>query len=139
MRITTCLDNYVLQGFRDRAVEEGRGYQTMKNEALREYLGKAGHPLDEEALRRILLSRTQERELIHDRLRCLLYPAARLKRSPREGGGDRDDRLEDLLDFFAACCRVSRRRADCLLRKYIPAAVDSSARPIINSAYTNIV
>lgn len=37
-----------------RADEEGRGYQTMMNEALREYLGKAGHPLDEEAMRRIL-------------------------------------------------------------------------------------
>ena len=53
-RITIYIDDEVLQDFRSRADEEGRGYQTMMNEALREYLGKAGHPLDEEALRRIL-------------------------------------------------------------------------------------
>jgi hypothetical protein len=46
----TYIDDDVLQDFRNRADEEGRGYQTMMNEALREYLGKAGHPLDEEAL-----------------------------------------------------------------------------------------
>ncbi len=43
-----------LRTFESRADEEGRGYQTMMNEALREYLGKARHPLDEEALRRII-------------------------------------------------------------------------------------
>jgi hypothetical protein len=53
-RITIYLDDDVIQDFRGRADEEGRGYQTMMNEALREYLGRAGHPLDEEALRRIL-------------------------------------------------------------------------------------
>lgn len=53
-RITIYIDDDVLQDFRSRADEDGRGYQTMMNEALREYLGKAGHPLDEEALRRIL-------------------------------------------------------------------------------------
>jgi uncharacterized protein (DUF4415 family) len=53
-RITIYIDDDVLQEFRNRADEEARGYQTMMNEALREYLGKVGHPLDEEALRRIL-------------------------------------------------------------------------------------
>ena len=53
-RITIYIDDDVLQDFRSRADEEGRGYQTMMNEALREYLGKVGRPLDEEALRRIL-------------------------------------------------------------------------------------
>ena len=31
-----------------------RGYQTMINDALREYLGKSARPLDVETLRRIL-------------------------------------------------------------------------------------
>jgi uncharacterized protein (DUF4415 family) len=53
-RITIYIDDDVQQDFRSRADAEGRGYQTMMNEALREYLGKAGRPLDEEALRRIL-------------------------------------------------------------------------------------
>jgi uncharacterized protein (DUF4415 family) len=53
-RITIYIDDDVQQDFRSRADAEERGYQTMMNEALREYLGKAGRPLDEEALRRIL-------------------------------------------------------------------------------------
>jgi len=53
-RITIYIDDDVLQEFRNRADDERRGYQTMMNEALREHLGKVGHPLDEETLRRIL-------------------------------------------------------------------------------------
>jgi len=53
-RITIYIDDDVLQDFRSRADAGGRGYQTMMNEALREYLGKTGHPIDEETLRRIL-------------------------------------------------------------------------------------
>jgi hypothetical protein len=34
--------------------ESGKGYQTMMNEALREYLVKSPRPLDEATLRRIL-------------------------------------------------------------------------------------
>jgi hypothetical protein len=32
----------------------GRGYQTLINDALRDYLGKSRKPLDAETLRRIL-------------------------------------------------------------------------------------
>jgi len=53
-RITIYLDNAVIQSFRQRAEEEGKGYQTLINEALRESLQSAVHPLTEEALRRIL-------------------------------------------------------------------------------------
>ena len=53
-RISIYIDNDVLEEFRDRADESGRGYQTMMNEALREYLGKSSHPLDETSLRRII-------------------------------------------------------------------------------------
>jgi uncharacterized protein (DUF4415 family) len=53
-RITIFIDNEVLQEFRERAESMGRGYQTLMNEALREYLGKARKPLDARTLRRIL-------------------------------------------------------------------------------------
>jgi len=53
-RITIYIDDDVLEDFRRRADSIGRGYQTMINEALREYLGKASQPLDEKTLRRLL-------------------------------------------------------------------------------------
>ena len=53
-RITIYIDDDVLEEFRNRADEAGSGYQTMMNEALREYLGKMKTPLDEDSLRRIL-------------------------------------------------------------------------------------
>lgn len=51
-RITIYIDDDVLEDFRKRADSVGRGYQTMINEALREYLGKSSQPLDEKTLRR---------------------------------------------------------------------------------------
>jgi uncharacterized protein (DUF4415 family) len=53
-RITIYLDDDVLEEFRDRADEAGRGYQTMINDALRIHLGKATRPVDEETLRRVI-------------------------------------------------------------------------------------
>ena len=53
-RISIYIDNDVLEEFRNRADESGRGYQTMMNEALREYLRKSNRPLDEKTLRRVL-------------------------------------------------------------------------------------
>jgi uncharacterized protein (DUF4415 family) len=53
-RITMLIDNDVLEEFRDRADSLGRGYQTMINEALRDYLGKSRRPIDADTLRRIL-------------------------------------------------------------------------------------
>ena len=44
----------MIEAFRERADESGTGYQTMINEALREYLGKSSGPLDEETLRRVI-------------------------------------------------------------------------------------
>ena len=37
-RISIFIDNAVLAGFRARAERAGTGYQTMMNEALREYM-----------------------------------------------------------------------------------------------------
>jgi uncharacterized protein (DUF4415 family) len=51
-RITIMLDDDVLDAFRRSADEQGIGYQTLINLALREHLSR--RPIDEEALRRIL-------------------------------------------------------------------------------------
>lgn len=53
-RISIYLDDEILEEFRARADAAGRGYQTMINDALREYLGRSARPLDVETLRRIL-------------------------------------------------------------------------------------
>ena len=53
-RITIYIDDDVLEAFRDRADASGRGYQTMINDALRAYLGKASLPMDEDTLRRVI-------------------------------------------------------------------------------------
>ena len=53
-RITMYLDDDVLAGFRDLAQQEGKGYQTLINEALRRALSPASAPVTAEALRQIL-------------------------------------------------------------------------------------
>ena len=53
-RITMYVDNDVLDAFRSFSEEAGTGYQTMINEALRDYLGKRKPPVDEDTLRRVL-------------------------------------------------------------------------------------
>ncbi len=58
-RITIFLDDDILEKFRERADNAGRGYQTMINEALRDYLSKSSRPLDEATLRRVLREELQ--------------------------------------------------------------------------------
>jgi uncharacterized protein (DUF4415 family) len=53
-RITIYIDDDVLETFRERSDTTGKGYQTIMNEALREYLDKVKQPLDEETLRRVI-------------------------------------------------------------------------------------
>lgn len=53
-RITIYLDTPVLEAFRERADVAGRGYQTMINDALREFLGRTGEPVDAATIRRII-------------------------------------------------------------------------------------
>jgi metal-responsive CopG/Arc/MetJ family transcriptional regulator len=60
-RITIFLDKEVISEFRERAAETGRGYQTMINEALREYLTSERRPVDEKTLRKILREELKER------------------------------------------------------------------------------
>lgn len=51
-RITMYLDDTILEEFRTRADAAGKGYQTLINDALREYLSKDSNNL-EETLRRV--------------------------------------------------------------------------------------
>ena len=53
-RITIFLDNEVIEEFRNKADAAGCGYQTMINEALRQYLNKSAKPVTEDALRQVI-------------------------------------------------------------------------------------
>ncbi len=53
-RITIFLDDDVLAGFRERAAQSGKGYQTLINETLRNSLSPESAPLTAETLRKIL-------------------------------------------------------------------------------------
>jgi uncharacterized protein (DUF4415 family) len=53
-RITIYIDDDILEEFRERSDAAGYGYQTMMNQALRDYLSKAKQPVDARTLRRIL-------------------------------------------------------------------------------------
>lgn len=53
-RITIYLDNPILDAFRERADAAGRGYQTMINDALRDFLGRTGESVDAATIRRII-------------------------------------------------------------------------------------
>jgi uncharacterized protein (DUF4415 family) len=53
-RITMMLDDDIIEVFRARAEEAGRGYQTMINAALRAYLAEDDRPLTAKLLRKIL-------------------------------------------------------------------------------------
>jgi hypothetical protein len=53
-RISIFIDNSILDEFRARAEKAGMGYQTMMNEALRQYLSNADQPVTEKVLRQVL-------------------------------------------------------------------------------------
>jgi uncharacterized protein (DUF4415 family) len=52
-RVTMYLDNDVLEAFRSKAEAAGKGYQTLINESLREYLHE-GEAVNAKTLRKIL-------------------------------------------------------------------------------------
>lgn len=62
-RITIFLDKEVISTFRERAEQAGRGYQTMINEALREFLTFGRRPVDEKTLRKVLREELKNRRL----------------------------------------------------------------------------
>ncbi len=53
-RITIYLDDAILEAFRQRAEQEGKGYQTLINEALAASLAQNNAPVTISTLRRIL-------------------------------------------------------------------------------------
>ena len=73
-RITIYIDNAILDEFRARAEQDGTGYQTMMNEALRRYLSETEQPVTEKVLRHVL------REEIPEYLRGLTPRSTRTRR-----------------------------------------------------------
>ena len=53
-RISIFIDNSVLDAFRERTDRAGTGFQTMMNEALRQYLAETDQPVTEKTLRQVL-------------------------------------------------------------------------------------
>jgi plasmid stability protein len=53
-RISIFIDSEVIAEFRARAAKKGTGYQTMMNEALRNYLAGEHQPVTEQVLRNVL-------------------------------------------------------------------------------------
>lgn len=53
-RITIYLDDDILEAYRQKGDDAGRGYQTLINEALRRTLKPKPGPVDAKTLRRIL-------------------------------------------------------------------------------------
>jgi uncharacterized protein (DUF4415 family) len=53
-RITIYLDDAVLTGFRERAEAQGKGYQTLINEALSVALAENSAPVTIKTLRQVL-------------------------------------------------------------------------------------
>ena len=58
-RITIYLDNDVIESFRERSDAAGYGYQTMINEALKEYLSKKEDPVTAAAIRQVIREELQ--------------------------------------------------------------------------------
>lgn len=78
-RISIFIDNGVLEEFRARAQKAGTGYQTMMNEALRQYLSESDQPVTEKTLRQVL------RQEMPEYLRGLKPGAARKGRKGNAG------------------------------------------------------
>ncbi|MGD8262694.1 MAG: BrnA antitoxin family protein [Desulfobacterales bacterium] len=60
IRITIRLDADIINYFKGKVQKAGGGnYQTMINNALREYLNKSRGPMDEDTLRRVIREELQ--------------------------------------------------------------------------------
>ena len=70
-RISIFIDNAVLEAFRVRAAKQGSGYQTMMNEALKQYLAEVDPPITAKELRKVI------RQEMPGVLRGLSRPKAR--------------------------------------------------------------
>lgn len=53
-RVTMYLDAAVVQAFRNQAEAEGKGYQTLINDALRRVVTQGSEPMTEDRLRQII-------------------------------------------------------------------------------------
>ncbi len=67
----------MLEAFRALAERKGIGYQTMMNEALRDYLQQSGQPLTKEELREVI------REELPEALRKVAAGAKKARKTVR--------------------------------------------------------
>ena len=58
-RITIHIDNDVLDAFRKKAGDAGKGYQTLINDSLKQAIHEHAEPVTEDMLRRILREELQ--------------------------------------------------------------------------------
>ena len=72
-RISIFIDDAILDAFRARAEKRGTGYQTMMNEALRNYIAEAESPVTEKTLRMVL------RQELPEYLKGLKVPRTRTR------------------------------------------------------------
>ncbi len=76
-RISIFIDNAVLDAFRARAQSAGTGYQTLMNEALRNYLSETDQPVTAKVLRQVL------RQEIPEYLKDLATPSSKRTKARR--------------------------------------------------------
>lgn len=66
VRITIRLDADIINHFKEQVHQSGGGnYQTLINEALREYLQKGNFSLNESVLRKVIREELQARSVSH--------------------------------------------------------------------------
>ena len=53
-RISIFIDDVILDQFRSRAEKAGSGYQTMMNDALKQFLSESEQPVTEKTLRLVV-------------------------------------------------------------------------------------
>jgi hypothetical protein len=87
-RITIFIDDAILAEFRARAAKAGTGYQTMMNEALRNYLAQAQQPVTEQVLRNVLRQEVPKymRGIVAQPGKLASVKASSRKSSRRKGG-----------------------------------------------------
>ena len=82
-RITIYLDDDILDAYRQKGDDAGRGYQTLINEVLRQSINKKSTELDTKILRRILREELRKAGLPAAEAAKRQAPSATLQKSPR--------------------------------------------------------
>lgn len=96
-RITMYIDNTVLDVFRTKADEAGRGYQTMINDVLKEYIEKSSAQSLENTLRKLIREELQRDK--HETIMKYLGTATSSDWSSNLGDSLSDNAPSETFDF----------------------------------------